>query len=54
MPQSQTADKLVAYREVEPHTNHETPGRQTEQSDQLSLFPIEVIAKLEWAHSNAK
>ena len=25
------------HREEEPHNNHETPGRQTEQSNQLSL-----------------
>ena len=25
------------YREDEPHNNHETPGRQTKQSNQLSL-----------------
>ena len=35
------------HREKEPHNNHETPERQTKQSNQLSL-PIEVIAKLEW------
>ena len=32
IPQSQTAD-----REEEPHSNHKTPGRQTKQSNQLSL-----------------
>ena len=36
IPQSQTADKPMA-REEEPHNNHETPGRQTKQSNQLSL-----------------
>ena len=25
------------HHEEEPHTNHETPGRQTKQSNQLSL-----------------
>ena len=25
------------YREEEPHNNHKTPGRQTKQSNQLSL-----------------
>ena len=25
------------HREEEPHSNHETPGRQTKQSNQLSL-----------------
>ena len=33
--QSQTADPW--HREEEPHNNHETPGRQTMQSNQLSL-----------------
>ena len=37
------------HREEEPHNNHETPGRQTKQSNQLSLFPIKMIAKLEGA-----
>ena len=36
------------HHEEEPHNNHETPGRQTKQSNQLSLFPIKMIAKLEW------
>ena len=44
IPQSQTADK----NEEEPHNNHETPGRQIKQRNQLSLFPIKMIAKLEW------
>ena len=26
------------HREEEPHNNHETPGRQTKQSNQLSLL----------------
>ena len=34
------------HREEEPHNNHETPGRQTNQSNQLSL-PLKMIAKLE-------
>ena len=33
IPQSRTADKP----EGDPHNNHETPGRQTKQSNQLSL-----------------
>ena len=41
------------HREEEPHNNHETTGRQTKQSNQLSLFPIEMIANLEWTQSNA-
>ena len=36
IPQSQTADKPWNCEE-EPHNNHETPGRQTKQSNQLSL-----------------
>ena len=36
MPQSQTADKPMALEE-EPHNHHETSGRQTKQSNQLSL-----------------
>ena len=41
------------HREEEPHNNHETQGRQTKQSNQLSL-PIEMIAKLKWTQSNAQ
>ena len=41
------------HREEEPHNNHETPGRQTKQSNQLSL-PIKMIAKLESTQSNAQ
>ena len=38
IPQSQTAEKPIPrHREEEPHYNHETPGRQTKQSNQLSL-----------------
>ena len=35
------------YCEEEPHNNHETPGRQTKQSNQLSLFTNKMIAKLD-------
>ena len=35
------------HHEEEPHNNHETPGRQTKQSNQFSLFPVKMIAKLE-------
>ena len=41
------------YREEEPHNNHETPGRQTKQSNS-TLFPIEMIAKLQGTQSNAQ
>ena len=37
--------------EKESHNNHETPGRQIKQSNQLSLFLIEMIAKLECTQS---
>ena len=37
------------HREEEPYNNHETPGRQTEQSNQLS-FPHQ----LEWTQSNTQ
>ena len=36
IPQSQSADNPWHCKE-EPHSNHETPGSQTKQSDQLSL-----------------
>ena len=42
------------HLEEEPRNNHETPGRQTKQSNQLSLFPIKMIAKLEWTQSNTQ
>ena len=42
------------HREEEPHNKHKTQGRQTKQSNQLSLFPIEMIAKLEWTQSYAQ
>ena len=41
------------YHKEEPHNNHETPGRQTKQETR-SLFPIEMISKLEWTYSNAQ
>ena len=41
------------HHEVEPHNNHETPGRQTKQATG-SLFPIEMITKLEWTQSEAE
>ena len=36
IPQSQTAENPW-HREEEPHNNHETPGRQTKQSYQLTV-----------------
>ena len=50
-------DKLQTnpwHREEESHNNKETQGRQAKQSNQLSLFPIKMIAKLEWTQSNAQ
>ena len=41
------------HREEEPHNNHETPGRQTKQTTS-PVFPIEIIAKLEWTQSGAQ
>ena len=40
------------HREEEPHSNHETPGRQSKATS--SLFPIDMIAKLEWTQSIAQ
>ena len=39
------------HREEEPHNNYKKPGRQTKQR---RLFPIKMIAKLEWKQSNEK
>ena len=41
-------------REEEPLNHHETPGRQTKQSNQLSLFPTKMTATLEWTQSNVQ
>ena len=46
--------KNLWHSEEEPHNNHETPRRQTKQSKTSSLFPIKMIAKLEWTQSNAQ
>ena len=35
------------HRKVEPHNNHETPGRQTKESNQLSFFSIKMIAGMQ-------
>ena len=48
IPQSQTADKPMALQ-----------GRATHHEDKLSkatssLFPIKMIAKLEWTQSNTE
>ena len=42
------------YREEEPPNHHETPGRQTKQSNQLSLFLIKMTATPERTQSNVQ
>ena len=41
------------HREEEPHNHHETPCRKRNKATS-SLFPIKMIAKLEWTQSNAQ
>ena len=41
------------HREEEPHNNHKTPGRQTKQSNQLSL-PHQDDCKQEGTWSNVQ
>ena len=45
--------KNLLYRKEEPHSNDETPGRQTKQSNQLSL-PHGDDCKLERTQKNAQ
>ena len=43
------------HREEGPRNNHEIPGRPPKQSNAInSLYPIEMIAKLEQTQSNAQ
>ena len=42
------------HRDEEPLNHHETPGRQIKQSNQLSLFPIKMIAILVRTQSNVQ
>ena len=42
------------HREEEPLNHHETLGRQIKQSNQLSLDPIKMIAKLEQIQNNVQ
>ena len=42
------------HRKEEPHISHETSGRQTKQSNQLSLLPFKMITKLEGTKSNVQ
>ena len=53
IPRSQTAKKTPWHREEEPHNNHETPGRQTKQTNQLSL-PHQDDCKTRMDTSNAQ
>ena len=41
------------YREEEPHNNHDTQ-EDKESKETSSLFPIEMIAKLELTQSNSQ
>ena len=41
------------HREEEPLNHHETPGRQLSKAIS-SLFPIKMIAMLEWTQSNTQ
>ena len=41
------------HREEEPLNHHETPGRQINKATS-SLFPIKMIAILEWTQSNVQ
>ena len=52
IPQSQTTDKPVASWGRVTQQSRDT-RKQTKQSNN-SLFPIEMIAKLEWTQSNAQ
>ena len=54
--QNHKLQSLQKNRDTEPHNNHETSGRQTKQSNQLYLllFPIKIVAKLEWTQSNVQ
>ena len=52
IPQSQTADKPMVSRGNATQKSGGT--RQAKQSIQLSLFPINMVAKLEWTQSNAQ
>ena len=52
IPQSHTADKPMASLGRAKQQSWGT--RKTKQSNQLSDFPIEMIAKLEWTQSNTQ
>ena len=42
------------HREEEPHNNHETPEEDKQSKATSSLFPVKMVAKLEWTQSNAQ
>ena len=42
------------HREEQPHNNHETIQEDKQCKATSSLFPIKMIAKLEWTQSNAQ
>ena len=53
IPQSQTAEKPVALHcEETPHYNQKTPGKLKRKATS-SLFPIMMIANLEWTYGNS-
>ena len=53
IPQSQTADKHGALRGRDTQRSRDT--RKTNKAKKIrSLFPIKIIAKLEWTQSNAQ
>ena len=43
----------LLFREQELYNNHEKPGRKQSKATSC-LFPIKMIAKLEWTQSNAQ
>ena len=52
IPHLQTADKPVASRGRATQQSQDT--RKTSKAKQPALFPIEMIAKLEWTQSNVQ
>ena len=46
--------KTPRHGEEEPPNHHETPGRQTKQSNQPLPLPTKMIATLEWTQSNVQ
>ena len=54
IPQSQTADKPVASRGRATQQSRDTRKINKAKQLALSLLPIQMIAKLEWAQSNAQ